>query len=53
MVSPRKSAPKIREAEELSPKAIKALIDVLKGREELLTAEEAIKELEVCRELRL
>jgi len=46
MVLPRKSAPKIQEAEELSPEVIKALIDVLEGREELLTAEEAVRELE-------
>jgi len=46
MVPPKKLVPKIQEAEELSPEAIKALIDILEGREELLTAKEAIKELE-------
>ena len=46
MVSPKKSAPKMRETEELSLEVIKALIDVLGGREELLTTEEAVRELE-------
>ncbi len=37
--------PETREPEGLSPEALKALIDVLEGREKLYTAEEAIKKL--------
>jgi len=46
MTQPRKSRLRTRRTERLSPEAVKALTDILEDREELLTAEKAIKELE-------